>query len=144
MRFTFILAIFLFLFSSLLATATPIGGSDVEERQTPEAYAIFETLKSRTDTILPQISEYPILSRGVTARPWRPYIAALKAHNNVTYDNVAPLINELIGNINTATSSIKSLSPSRRELVNRQSGDQLADLVAGIVEVCITNTCVAE
>lgn len=59
---------------------------------------------------------------------------ALVAGGNVTYDAVAPLINDLIGDINAATSSLATISPSRRH-VSRQSGDELADLVAGIVDV---------
>lgn len=59
---------------------------------------------------------------------------ALVSGGNVTYDSVAPLINDLIGSIDTATSSLAAIPLSRRHAA-RQSGDELADLVAEIVEV---------
>ena len=63
------------------------------------------------------------------------FAAALKNDGTLTYDSVSPLITELINDINAATTALGGISSKRSVLASRQSGDELADLVAEIVEV---------
>jgi hypothetical protein len=59
--------------------------------------------------------------------------AALSSGGNASDDTVTPLINDLTAAFDTATASLATLSPV--EARKRQSDDDIADLVAGILTV---------
>ncbi|KAJ6605177.1 hypothetical protein DFH09DRAFT_967063 [Mycena vulgaris] len=105
----------LFLFAVTLASASPAsapaGLAVVDKRAfTADVETVFTTLKSSTDSILPQIDA---LVSGGTA-------------SDVT---VTPLIGELTAALNTATASLSSLPVSFK----RQTEDEVATVVAGII-----------
>jgi hypothetical protein len=60
--------------------------------------------------------------------------AALSAGGNASDETVTPLINDLTAALDTATASLATLSPV--EARKRQSDDDIANLVAGILTVC--------
>ncbi|KAF8318100.1 hypothetical protein DL93DRAFT_2165141 [Clavulina sp. PMI_390] len=119
MRFSTILGAFaLFSFSSIVAASPVIPGAGVqlERRDTASVYAKLQDLKTANEEPLSQIS-------------------ALVSSGSVTYDAVKTPIDTIITNINTAKGEVAALR--RRGLVERQSGDELADLVAEIVEAVV-------
>ncbi|KAJ4469046.1 hypothetical protein C8J55DRAFT_479989 [Lentinula edodes] len=86
----------------------------VKKRQdTADVETVLNMLKNSTDTILPQITS--VGQSGIASDA-----------------TVTPLINELITALNTATSSLASLQTSSRK-ARRQSDDDIANLVAGII-----------
>ncbi|KAF7333305.1 Sc15 protein [Mycena sanguinolenta] len=106
---------FAFRFASLflLATSFVSGAAVVEKRSsTADIETVLNTLKNSTDSILPQITA---LSSGGTA----------------TDATVTPLITDLTTALNTATASLATLTPVTS--TKRQSDDDIANLVAGIV-----------
>lgn len=58
-------------------------------------------------------------------------ITALTLSGNVTEQNITPLLNSVTASLNTAATSLSGLSPS--DLRKRQTDDELANLVAGII-----------
>ncbi|EJD01719.1 uncharacterized protein FOMMEDRAFT_158873 [Fomitiporia mediterranea MF3/22] len=96
-----------------LAIPSPVT-AEVAKRDNAQIEQVFTTLKSSTDSILPQIQ-------------------SIASSGNATDDNVTPLVNQLVAALDTATSSLSGLSPSSRALIKRQSEDDIASLVAGIV-----------
>ncbi|KAF5387506.1 hypothetical protein D9757_006533 [Collybiopsis confluens] len=109
MFFTRFFAVF-FLFASFGI----VSSASVQKRQdTADIETVLNTLKGSTDTILPQIT-----STGQAG--------------NASDANVTPLINDLTTALNTASSSLTALQTSSRKS-RRQSDDDIANLVAGIV-----------
>ncbi|KAK6980762.1 Sc15 protein [Favolaschia claudopus] len=97
----------------LFATSFVSGAAVVDKRSsTADIETVFNTLKSSTDSILPQINS---LVSGGTA-------------SDAT---VTPLINDLTAALDTATASLGELDPV--ESRKRQSDDEIANLVAGIL-----------
>ncbi|KAK7049163.1 Sc15 protein [Favolaschia claudopus] len=103
----------------LFAASFVSGAAVVEQRSsTADVEAVVNTLKSSTDSILPQID-------------------ALVTGGTASDATVTPLINELTSALDTASASLGGLSPvSSRK---RQSDDDIANLVAGLL-TDITNT----
>ncbi|KAJ7028399.1 hypothetical protein C8F04DRAFT_964021 [Mycena alexandri] len=97
----------LFLFSASLVSAVVVD----KRASTADIETVFNTLKSSTDSILPQITS---LVSGGTA----------------TDDTVTPLINDLTAALDTATASLGTLAVGS---LKRQSDDDIANLVAGII-----------
>ncbi|KAJ7819298.1 hypothetical protein B0H13DRAFT_2378472 [Mycena leptocephala] len=108
----------LFLLSTTFVSASPTpaaGVALVDKRSTTaDIETVFNTLKGSTDSILPQIT-------------------SLVSSGTATDATVTPLINELTAAFDTATASLATLSPV--ELRKRQSDDDIANLVAGILTV---------
>ncbi|KAF7345710.1 Sc15 protein [Mycena venus] len=104
----------LFLLSTTFVSASPTSADAglAVRASTADIQTVFNTLKGSTDTILPQITS---LVSGGTA----------------TDETVTPLINDLTAALDTATASLATLSPI--ELRKRQSDDEIAELVAGIL-----------
>ncbi|KAJ7723621.1 hypothetical protein DFH07DRAFT_855672 [Mycena maculata] len=107
----------LFLLSANIASASPTvnpaGATAVEKRaSTADIETVFNTLKSSTDTILPQIT-------------------ALGSSGTATDTSVTPLISELTAALNTATASLAALPTT--ETKKRQTEDDIAILAAGLV-----------
>ncbi|KAF7364578.1 Sc15 protein [Mycena venus] len=89
------------------------GAAVVEKRSsTADIESVLNTLKSSTDTILPQIT-------------------ALTSGGTASDATVTPLISDLTAALDTASASLATLSPV--ESRKRQSDDDIANLVAGIV-----------
>ncbi|KAJ7250702.1 hypothetical protein C8J57DRAFT_1451690 [Mycena rebaudengoi] len=107
----------LFLLSTTFVSASPTPNGDLVEKRasTADIQTVFTTLKSTTDSILPQIAD-------------------LASSGTATDETVTPLINDLTTALNTATDSLGALPA----LSKRQSDDDVANLVAGIV-IDITN-----
>ncbi|KAJ3914544.1 hypothetical protein F5877DRAFT_50255 [Lentinula edodes] len=106
----------LFLFFAVFGIASSVPSvAAVQKRQDriTDIEGVFNTLKSSTDTILPQIT-----SAGQSG--------------NASAATVTPLINELTAAFNTASSSLASLRTSNRK-ARRQSEPEISLLVAGIV-----------
>ncbi|KIK58218.1 hypothetical protein GYMLUDRAFT_202684 [Collybiopsis luxurians FD-317 M1] len=103
-----------FLFASFGFVASVPSAATVQKRQdTADIETVLNTLKSSTDTILPQIT-------------------AIGQAGNASDANVTPLINDLTAALDTASSSLTSLQTSSRK-ARRQSDDDIANLVAGII-----------
>ncbi|KAJ7704846.1 hypothetical protein B0H17DRAFT_1126482 [Mycena rosella] len=111
LRFT---SLFLLATSFVSASPTPLAGLTAVEKRasTADIETVFNTLKSSTDSILPQIT-------------------ALVSGGNATDDTVTPLINDLTGALDTATASLAALPATTSS--KRQSDDDIANLVAGII-----------
>jgi len=108
-RITSTFAVFLTLGALVLANPLPFS----EKRQdTSSIEGVLNTLKSSTDSILPQIT-------------------ALGSSGNATTDSLNPLIGQLDAALTTAATSLSSLTPSA--LLKRQSDSDAATLTAGIV-----------
>ncbi|KAK7006409.1 Sc15 protein [Favolaschia claudopus] len=98
----------------LFATSFVSGAAVVHKRSsTADIETVFNTLKSSTDSILPQIN-------------------SLVAGGTASDATVTPLINDLTAALDTATASLASLDPVG-ESSKRQSDDEIANLVAGIL-----------
>ncbi|KAJ7912901.1 hypothetical protein B0H13DRAFT_2472452 [Mycena leptocephala] len=106
----------LFLLSTTFVSASPTPAAGValvdKRATTADIETVFNTLKGSTDSILPQIT-------------------SLVSSGTATDATVTPLINELTAAFDTATASLATLSPV--ELRKRQSDDDIANLVAGIL-----------
>ncbi|KAF7340521.1 Sc15 protein [Mycena sanguinolenta] len=103
----------LFLFATSFVTSAAV----VEKRSTTaDVEAIFNTLQSSIDSILPQIT-------------------ALTSAGTATDTTLTPLINDLITALNTATFSLGELTPVSLlgGLKKRQSEADIASLVAEII-----------
>ncbi|KAJ7912913.1 hypothetical protein B0H13DRAFT_1712827 [Mycena leptocephala] len=105
----------LLLFAATLAstspTSAPAGLAVVDKRaSTADVETVFTTLKSSTDSILPQID-------------------ALVSGGTASDATVTPLIGELTAALNTATLSLSSLPVSAK----RQTEGKVATVVAGII-----------
>ncbi|KAJ7703678.1 hypothetical protein B0H17DRAFT_1231542 [Mycena rosella] len=105
----------LFFLAATLASASPAsaptGLAIVDKRaSTADVETVFTTLKSSTDSILPQID-------------------ALVSSGTASDATVAPLIGELAAALNTATASLSSLPISSK----RQTENEVATVVAGII-----------
>ncbi|KAJ7183787.1 hypothetical protein C8R46DRAFT_1209927 [Mycena filopes] len=100
-------------FASLFLLGTSLASAVVIDTRasTADVETVFNTLKSSTDSILPQIDS---LVSGGTA----------------TDDTVTPLIAELTAALDTATASLGTLALGG---LKRQSDDDVANLVAGII-----------
>ncbi|TDL20465.1 hypothetical protein BD410DRAFT_725859 [Rickenella mellea] len=109
MQYSRIVSLFLVFLSFCLATLA----NPVNKRDNAAIEAVFTTLKASSDTILPQITS---LASGGTA----------------TDDTVTPLINDLTAALDTATASLGALDATSI-LKKRQSSDDIANLVAGII-----------
>ncbi|KAJ7581189.1 hypothetical protein C8J56DRAFT_1015903 [Mycena floridula] len=115
MLFSQITAFFLFSLTIGSAVASPtVDSAGLVKRDNADIQAVLTTLKSSTDTILPQIT-------------------SLAASGNATDDTVTPIINDLTSALDNATSALAALTPSTRRSLKRQSDDDIANLVAGIV-----------
>ncbi|KAJ3932820.1 MAG: hypothetical protein NXY57DRAFT_77227 [Lentinula lateritia] len=106
-----------FLFATFgIASSVPsvAAAAEVQKRQDiTDIEGVFNTLKSSTDTILPQITSVGQSGKASAA-------------------TVTPLINELTAALKTASSSLASLRTSNRK-VRRQTEPDISLLVAGIV-----------
>ncbi|KAJ7615608.1 hypothetical protein DFH06DRAFT_1483952 [Mycena polygramma] len=105
----------LFLLSATFVSSSPTpaaGVALVERSSTADIQTVFTTLKGSTDSVIPQIN-------------------ALVSGGNATDETVTPLITDLTTAFNTATASLATLSPV--EQAKRQSDDDIANLVAGII-----------
>ncbi|KAJ6467506.1 hypothetical protein C8R47DRAFT_1303442 [Mycena vitilis] len=106
----------LFLLSATFVSSSPTPAAGValldKRSSTADIQTVFNTLKGSTDSILPQIT-------------------ALVSGGNATDETVTPLIIDLTTAFNTATASLATLSPV--EAAKRQSDDDIANLVAGIL-----------
>ncbi|ESK91183.1 sc15 protein [Moniliophthora roreri MCA 2997] len=91
--------------------ANPIA-NEVAKRDNADIQTVLTTLKGQTDTILPQITD-------------------LSNSGNASDETVTPLFNQLTTALDTATASLAELEPSSSR--KRQSDDDIANLVAGIV-----------
>ncbi|KAJ7463460.1 hypothetical protein B0H11DRAFT_85422 [Mycena galericulata] len=105
----------LFLLAATLASASPApapAGIAVVDKRTSTASVenVVTTLKSSTDSILPQID-------------------ALASSGKASSATVTPLIGQLTTALNTATASLSSLPISSK----RQTQDQVATVVAGVI-----------
>ncbi|KAJ3740560.1 hypothetical protein DFH05DRAFT_1581627 [Lentinula detonsa] len=113
MFFSRFFAVF-FLFASFgIVTSVPSNAAVQKRQDTADIETILNTLKSSTDSILPQIT-------------------SVGQSGNASDTTVTPLINELNTALNTATSSLAALQTSSRK-ARRQSDDDIATLVAGIL-----------
>ncbi|KAF8144545.1 hypothetical protein K438DRAFT_1549918, partial [Mycena galopus ATCC 62051] len=81
-------------------------------QSTADIETVLNTLKSSTDTILPQIT-------------------ALTSGGNASDATVTPLFNDLTTALATANASLATLTPVTSS--KRQSDDDIANLVAGII-----------
>ncbi|KAL5527917.1 hypothetical protein ACEPAG_6718 [Sanghuangporus baumii] len=117
MLFTRIVPLFaMFLTFGTSALAGPaITSTELTKRDNADIEQVFTTLKSSTDSILPQIQ-------------------SVAASGNATDDNVTPLINQLVSALNSASGSLSGLSSSSRMLYKRQNDTDIATLVASIIE----------
>jgi hypothetical protein len=124
----------LFLLSTTFVSAspTPAAGVALVDKRTTTAdiETVFNTLKGSTDSILPQISAPTVRSNFISLTD---STASLVSSGTATDATVTPLINELTDAFDTATASLATLSPV--ELRKRQSDDDIANLVAGILTV---------
>ncbi|KAL5529899.1 hypothetical protein ACEPAF_6156 [Sanghuangporus sanghuang] len=102
-------------FGSLALSGPAAAGTELTKRDNADIEQVFTTLKTSTDSILPQIQ-------------------SAAASGNATDDNVTPLITQLVSALNSASSSLSGLSSSSRTLNKRQSDSDIATLVAGIIE----------
>ncbi|KAJ4475662.1 hypothetical protein J3R30DRAFT_579589 [Lentinula aciculospora] len=104
-----------FIFASFgIVSSVPSNAAAVQKRQdTADIEKVLNTLKSSTDTILPQIT-------------------SIGQSGNASDATVTPLIDGLVTALNTASSSLASLQTSSRK-ARRQSDDDIANLVAGIL-----------
>ncbi|KAK7052953.1 hypothetical protein VNI00_004273 [Paramarasmius palmivorus] len=91
--------------------ANPVA-HEVAKRDNADIQEVLNTLKGSTDEILPQIKD-------------------LSDSGNATEDNLTPLFTQLTTALDTATASLGDLEPSSSR--KRQSDDDIANLVAGIV-----------
>ncbi|KAI3611942.1 sc15 protein [Moniliophthora roreri] len=91
--------------------ANPIA-NEVAKRDNADIQTVLTTLKGQTDTILPQITD-------------------LSNSGSASDETVTPLLNQLTTALDTATASLAGLEPSSSR--KRQSDDDIANLVAGIV-----------
>ncbi|KAL5487512.1 hypothetical protein ACEPAI_5620 [Sanghuangporus weigelae] len=116
MLFTRIIPLFaMSLTFGTLALAGPAATNiELIKRDNADIEQVFTTLKTSTDSILPQIQ-------------------SVAASGNATDDNVTPLINQLVSALNSASSSLSGLSSSSRMLNKRQSDSDIATLVASII-----------
>ncbi|KAK1227132.1 hypothetical protein PQX77_009872 [Marasmius sp. AFHP31] len=114
---TKLFAAFTFVSFGLVASnpvAAPVPVVDLTKRaDNADVMEVFQTLKASTDSILPQIDE-------------------LTSSGTANDDNVTPLVNELTAALDQASSSLSTLDSS--ETRKRQTDDELANLVASIVE----------
>ncbi|KAJ7172813.1 hypothetical protein C8R43DRAFT_874035 [Mycena crocata] len=108
-------SLFLLAASFVSASPTPAAGLVAVEKRasTADVQAVFNTLKDSTDTILPQIN-------------------ALVSGGTATDDTVTPLIKELTSAVYVATASLNGMQVDF-DIARRQSDDEIAILVAGIV-----------
>ncbi|KAJ7243070.1 hypothetical protein C8J57DRAFT_1084140 [Mycena rebaudengoi] len=104
----------LFLLSATFVSASPTFNAGLVEKRASNAdiQTVFTTLKSSTDSILPQITD-------------------LVSSGTATDATVTPLINDLTTALNTATTSLGGLALP--VLSKRQSNDEVAALVAEIL-----------
>ncbi|KAF9064484.1 hypothetical protein BDP27DRAFT_1405305 [Rhodocollybia butyracea] len=112
--------ILFFLFASIsIATSVPEASANSVNKlkRQDSTVDIFNTLKSSTDTIMPQIGDYSFKPTLVQA-------------GNVSETNVTPLINDLTTAFKTASSSLAPLVTSSRKV--RRQDDTLAEIIAGI------------
>jgi hypothetical protein len=156
MLFNRLIAFALPVVSFALVAGSPAPATAVVKRQLDEAapLAILTTLQSALGPILPQIStcyplsyssKYPFFT---CADNWRPFfwfilVAELAANGSADSTTIPPLLTSISSALNTANLGLDTLGAlplhkrieMARELAERQSGDALADLVAGIVTV---------
>ncbi|KAJ7432383.1 hypothetical protein B0H11DRAFT_2161819 [Mycena galericulata] len=100
----------LLLLSATFVSAIPSPAAVDKRASTADIETVFNTLKSSTDTILPQIT-------------------ALVSGGTATDATVTPLINELTSALETASGSLTDLAIP----LKRQTDDEIATLVAGII-----------
>ncbi|KAJ7174073.1 hypothetical protein C8R43DRAFT_1058065 [Mycena crocata] len=106
-------SLFLLSASFVSASPTPAGLAVVDKRaSTADIQTVFNTLKTSTDSILPQIN-------------------ALVSSGTATDETVTPLVNDLTTALDTATASLAALPAT--SVSKRQSDDEIANLVAGII-----------
>ncbi|KAJ7779328.1 hypothetical protein DFH07DRAFT_950392 [Mycena maculata] len=105
-----IASLFLLSASFVSSSPAPAAGLTVRQASTADVETVFNTLKSSTDSILPQIT-------------------TLASSGTATDATVTPLINDLTAALDTATASLAVLPIS----LKRQSDDDIAALVAGII-----------
>ena len=92
-------------------------------------------LKTTTDTVLPELSEFRHLSR-VDFILTRYSIETMISSNNVTEAAVVPLMNQLISAVNNARISVAKLPrDDSQSIEKRQSASDIAALVAEIITV---------
>jgi len=94
----------------LLGSATPVE-TNVGKRDNAEIKSVLITLKSKTDVILPKIT-------------------ALSSSKSVTEASITPLLTELTTALSESSVSLVALHFSSHK---RQSDDELAALIAGII-----------
>ncbi|THV03767.1 hypothetical protein K435DRAFT_650590 [Dendrothele bispora CBS 962.96] len=115
--FSFIAFLTLFLSFSFVASnpvTIPQAGSNAIKRQSnADIESVLNDLQDQVGTILPQID-------------------ALVSGGNATDDTVTPLITQLTDALNATTASLADLNTSSTS-TKRQSNDDIANLVAGIV-----------
>ncbi|KAJ7439111.1 hypothetical protein FB451DRAFT_1447434 [Mycena latifolia] len=105
----------LFLLASTFVAASPaapLPGSVEKRASTADIQTVLTTLQTSTGSILPQID-------------------AVVANGTATDATVTPLINELTAALDTATASLAALPATTGS--KRQSDDDIANLVAGII-----------
>jgi len=107
------LSVVLFVLSlGSICLASPTGSDIIVKRDNADIKTVFDALKAKTDSILPQIT-------------------TLTSAGNATSDSITPLLTDLTSALTDAKTSLAGLSPSA--LSKRQSDDELAALVAGII-----------
>ncbi|KAJ7704771.1 hypothetical protein B0H17DRAFT_920656 [Mycena rosella] len=109
-----ITSLFLLATSFVSASPTPLAGlATIEKRaSTADVATVINTLKTSTDSIIPQIN-------------------ALVSGSTATDATVTPLINDLTAAFDTASASLTTLALTGG--LKRQSDDDIANLVAGIL-----------
>ncbi|KAF8890954.1 hypothetical protein BD779DRAFT_220435 [Infundibulicybe gibba] len=104
------LSFYLMLFFALaVAIATPISRPGGKRTDISDVEAVFNTLKTSTDSILPQIN-------------------GLVSNGTVTGTTITPLVNDLTSALNSATSSLGTL-----QAVATPTSNEVATLIAGVV-----------
>ena len=114
MLFSHIVFVALSVFGLVQAIPSPLAKEGVVERATnADVTGVLNTLKGRTDTILPQIN-------------------ALVASGNVNDRNVKPLFDQLSSALKTADGSLGKFKA--QGLVSRQNQDEVAAVSADIIK----------
>ncbi|KAI5119276.1 hypothetical protein M0805_008057 [Coniferiporia weirii] len=98
----------------LTVGAFALAGPAEKRSSAASVQTVLTTLQSSTNSILPQIN-------------------ALSTNGKASDSTALPLINELVSALNTAQSSLAVVNAGGSLLEKRQSTDEVATLVAGIV-----------
>lgn len=120
-----------FSLSVVVLSAFGISAAGPVQRGTTDVQTVITTLKTSTDSILPQIGTLRLLI--LSSRPLISVPDGLVSAGNATESTITPLLTGLTSAFDSASSSLASLPGAA--LANGETEQKVAQLVASVVTV---------